>query len=494
MSGARASAQAQGGSATSPFLRPGYVLNDRYTILGKLGHGGFAAVYEARDAVIKRVVAIKVLNLQLMGGHSPDEGAKILQRFELEAEAAAQIVHPNTVMIFDRGVITDRGQPFIVMERLYGHDLDVELKRGPMAPSRIHRLFLGALSALAVAHEKGVIHRDLKPSNLFISHPGSDEERMRLVDFGIARLADREEALTKAGEMFGTPHYMAPEVIEGGQPSPALDVYQMGLILVEMYTGRRVVDQTAPIAAAMAHTTQRLNLPLSLLQGPLGATITKALSRDPKARYPDAGAFLEALRALDLASMTAQIHGESISLNDYLGASETLVMGSMGRRPRRRRALALGVTAAALLLMGGAWLALRPSPPPPPQPQPQPAPLSQPLPPSPTPSVAVALAPDAAPAPAPITISVQAHPPEAQIYEGEALLGVGQHTLRFPTPTADARALSVRLRGYQPQTITITPEATPGVDVYLKRRVKKPRGPNKPPPPPSGSTGATILD
>jgi eukaryotic-like serine/threonine-protein kinase len=284
-------------------LKPGSFVADRYEVGQLLGEGGFAAVYAGFDPVIRRDVAIKVLHSFLLGGEKADQRAAMLGRFRQEASSAASIGHPNVVNIFDMGVLGDDEQPFIVMERLVGHDLQEDLKKnGPMPPARLLPLFATALEAIGAAHKKGVVHRDLKPSNLFLVDPSTEDEDIRVVDFGIARV-DRTQGLTATGQVVGTPYYLAPEYIIETKVTPALDVYQMGLILVELLTGARVVDGDNPLSCVHKHTTRDLRVPEALIGGPLGPLVVRALAFQPEERFADGRAFARALRKVDAATV-----------------------------------------------------------------------------------------------------------------------------------------------------------------------------------------------
>ncbi|MFU8802352.1 MAG: protein kinase domain-containing protein [Bradymonadaceae bacterium] len=173
-----------------------------------------------------------------------------------------------------------------------------------MDPMRALPLFCDALEALGEAHALAIIHKDLKPSNLFLSRSGSGRESLQIVDFGIAHMAEKNEArLTATGYMLGTPQYMAPEYVHAQAVSAALDVYQMGLILVETLAGRPVVDHESPWRCAIMHASRDLSIPKSLLDGPAGPVLDKALAFEPTERYANAAAFAEALRKIDPATV-----------------------------------------------------------------------------------------------------------------------------------------------------------------------------------------------
>jgi serine/threonine-protein kinase len=210
------------------------------------------------------------------------------------------------VTVFDHGFLEGSHQPYIVMERLNGWDLEEELvnKGGAMSPDRTLRLFIPCLDALALAHSQGVVHKDLKPGNLFITDPGERRELLRILDFGIAHLGREGDArLTGTGRVLGTPAYLAPEYIAEQKVSPALDVYQMGLILVETLSGVAVVNHTNPLQCIALHGRGDIEIPQALVASPLGPVLAKALSLNPEERYADAGEFCEALAEIDPASI-----------------------------------------------------------------------------------------------------------------------------------------------------------------------------------------------
>ncbi|QDG53783.1 PEGA domain-containing protein [Persicimonas caeni] len=286
-------------------IKSGTVIQGRYEITRHLGAGGFAQVFEAFDTNIERPVAIKFLNLHA-STTDPNAQQNILARFKREAKLAAKIQHSNVVNIFDFGLIGERRDiPFIVMELLSGHDLEEQIfDKGSMDPKRALPLFVDCLEALGEAHKLGIVHKDLKPSNLFLANPGERTESLRIVDFGIAHIRDaREGRLTATGEILGTPQYLSPEYIEAQIVSPAFDVYQMGLILVEALTGKAVVDEMHPLRCVKAHSMGELDLPNALLDSPLGPVIARALHIDHNQRFANAEEFADALAEVDPASV-----------------------------------------------------------------------------------------------------------------------------------------------------------------------------------------------
>lgn len=287
-----------------PTLPQGIILEGRWALGEKLGAGGFATVYRGKHLKLERDVAVKVLEVMT----TPAEMAIIEERFLREAKLCAQLEHPNIVQILDYGFLETQGQrkPFIVMELLRGHDLEHELLTyGPLEAERAKRLFDGALDALRVSHSQGIVHRDLKPSNLYLANAGTPEERMVVLDFGIARVFDDPTSkLTATQSVTGTPAYLAPEYIESHQSSPAVDVYQMGLIIGEALSGTPVVQASAPLGYLMAHVNGMQRLEPELLQTTLGQELKRAISVDPQARHQDAGQLKTSMASIDWSDKT----------------------------------------------------------------------------------------------------------------------------------------------------------------------------------------------
>ncbi|MFU8802306.1 MAG: serine/threonine protein kinase, partial [Bradymonadaceae bacterium] len=302
----------------------GVVIEDRYEIRRKLGAGGFAQVFAAHDRNVEREVAIKFLDVHT-GERPPDQVANILARFKLEAKVAAQLGHPNVVNVFDFGVLEADGPvPYIVMEFLTGHDLDAHLVReGPMEARRAVELFIPCLEGLGEAHKLSIVHKDLKPANLFLVKPGERGETLRIVDFGVAHFdADKlGSRLTATGEILGTPQYLPPEYINKQLVSPAFDVYQMGLILAEVISGKTVVNESNPFRCIMRHAQGDLNIPAPWPETILGPVLKRALSLEHTDRYADGYAMADALAALDLNALPSR---EELAAWKESGSTEEL--------------------------------------------------------------------------------------------------------------------------------------------------------------------------
>jgi serine/threonine-protein kinase len=292
----------------------------RYQLERVLGVGGFASVWQAQDLRMDRLVAIKLLRADA----SQLDGAR--ERFLREAHDFSCLRHPDIVRAFDVGV-TDEGQPFIAMELLEGHPLESELReRGRMAPDRAVRLMVRCLDALESAHACGVVHRDLKPSNLFLVSPGTRVESLAILDFGLAVLLEDPRArLTRSGVCVGTPEYLAPEYLRAKIVTPALDVYQMGLVLIEMLLGRPVVTEADPYQCALIHGMGQVAVPEALRGSPLAPVVACAISFDHRARYASAGPFRDALER-------AAREGLGALEVDGTPAPQLLVVAPSGRR------------------------------------------------------------------------------------------------------------------------------------------------------------------
>lgn len=272
----------------------GHTLDDKYHLEEQLGIGGMGTVYRARHLLIDRPVAVKVLNPRFV----EDEAART--RFRREAKAAGRLQHSNAVTVTDFGESHD-GFVYLVMELLEGRTLrEILAKEAPLDPARAVSLMLQVSAAVAAAHEAGIIHRDLKPANIFIVQRAEVPALVKVLDFGIAKLASEilegEEAmtLTQVGAMIGTPRYMSPEQCDGIELTPASDVYSLGCILYEMLTGTVPFSGSTPLAIAMKHTTEAPRSPrdfVSTIPPALEALVLHALEKAPQDRPANAAEF-----------------------------------------------------------------------------------------------------------------------------------------------------------------------------------------------------------
>lgn len=255
-------------------------LTDRYVLEEELASGGMGGLWLARDEVLGRPVAVKVLHDHL----ARDDD--LLERFRLEAVAAARLSHPAVVRVFDTGI--DDGVCFIVMELVEGQSVaDLLAERRAIPPVEASRIVRGVLQALAHAHREGVIHRDVKPGNILLGRDGT----VKLADFGIAKAAFAEGDVTTTGDLLGTSRYLSPEQVTGAEVDERSDLYAAGIVLYELLTGRPPFDAETHLATATMRLASDPPPPGSLRPGiprALEAVVMRALSRVPDARFQTA--------------------------------------------------------------------------------------------------------------------------------------------------------------------------------------------------------------
>jgi serine/threonine-protein kinase len=260
-------------------------LGGRYRVGALLAAGGMGEVWAARDLLLDRAVAVKVL-----GGALAGDG-RAAERLRREARAAGRLEHPNIARVLDLG--EQDGRPYLVMELLEGESLAARLDRaGPMAPAEAVRVVAAVADALEAAHRAGVVHRDVKPGNVFLTADGE----VKVLDFGIASAAG--EASLTTGDLLGTAAYLAPERVLGHRATPAADVYSLGVVLYELLAGRRPYEATSDIALAMAHVTADappLDRVAPAAPPALVAACAQAMAKDPSARPPSAAALARLL-------------------------------------------------------------------------------------------------------------------------------------------------------------------------------------------------------
>jgi eukaryotic-like serine/threonine-protein kinase len=267
----------------------GRLIGGRYRLIAPLGEGGMATLWRAVDEQLDREVAVKLLREQF----SSDAG--FAARFKQEARSAGSLSHPNIVPVYDYGTDGTDGTQFIVMQLIEGQDLSSILReRTFLATDDAVRVAIGVASALEAAHRRGIVHRDVKPGNILITDDGD----VKVTDFGIAR-AVSEASMTVTGTTLGSVHYFSPEQARGDEVTGASDVYALGIVLYEMLTGRRPFEGDSAAGVALKRLTEDPRPPTTHRPVPAGlsAVVMRALERDPERRYPDAGAFAEALRA-----------------------------------------------------------------------------------------------------------------------------------------------------------------------------------------------------
>jgi serine/threonine protein kinase len=354
--------------------RPGAVdgrhLGGRYRMGAPLAAGGMGEVWVARDPLLDRPVAVKVL-----GGALAGDG-RAAERLRREARAAARLDHPNIARVLDLG--EHDGRPYLVMELLEGESLAGRNDRaGPMAPGEAARVVAAVADALQAAHRAGVVHRDVEPGNVFLTAEGE----VKVLDFGVASAAGEADLTT--GDLLGTAAYLAPERALGRPATPAADIYSLGVVLYELLAGRRPFEGGSDIELAMAHVNAHPE-PLGLVapSAPpfLVAACEQAMAKDPAARPRSAAAFARLLRSpADAAPAARPVPAVAVPpvtrplpLPGATSAAPLSLFRPVRHRPRSRRrrllvALLLAVTALAALpaFAGGLvpWVGDRPQAP-----------------------------------------------------------------------------------------------------------------------------------
>jgi tRNA A-37 threonylcarbamoyl transferase component Bud32 len=321
---------------------------DRYQILEKIGEGGMATVYKARDTRLERDVALKLIRRSAFPAEMLDQ---ILKRFEREAKSLARLSHPNIVTVHDYGEYD--GAPYLVLELCPGGDLRQRLHGKPMDWREAIPLILPIARALRAAHGANVIHRDVKPSNIMFTKEGEP----KLSDFGIAKILETNEAatLTGTGVGIGTPGYMAPEQWTG-ETSPQSDQYGLGVVLYELLTGRKPYEADTPAGVLIKQTSQPLPLPRQYnpeIPEAVEAALVKSLSREPAGRFADMGAFIKEFEEL-LTPVAATVVSAGVLKKAYTESTsgEASEMATKAVLPANKRPI------GKIILIGAATLAV----------------------------------------------------------------------------------------------------------------------------------------
>ncbi len=309
---------------------------DRYVVEARIGHGGMATVWRAQDTVLDRPVALKRLRPAMR------EDPEAMARFVRETRTVARLSHPGIVQVLDGG--EDGQGPFLAMELIDGEDLKTRIRRdGPLAPSEAARIGAQVATTLDFAHRHGVVHRDIKSQNVLIDRDGN----AKLADFGIAHLlaGSGESRLTRSGMMVGTSDYLAPEQAEGRPVDGRTDVYSLGIVLWECLTGRLPFPGDNFVNVAMRQVSDPLPDPRGLapdVSPRLAACVMRAAAKRPEDRFPDAAAFADELAACA---------GEPATTAGPPPAPRRRPSDARRQMYMRRRAVALGVAALAVVLI-----------------------------------------------------------------------------------------------------------------------------------------------
>jgi serine/threonine-protein kinase len=317
----------------------GRLIAGRYRVVRRLGGGGMAEVFLARDTTLDRLVAVKVLRERFA------DDQEFVARFHREARAAAALNHPNVIAIHDRG--GSAGSSYIVMEYVPGETLKERIRReGRLSPAAARTVECDLLDALQAAHDRGIVHRDVTAQNVLLTSDG----RVKVADFGIAHFGS--SALTSTGVVMGTSRYLSPEQARGEPTDKRSDVYSAGVVLFEMLTGRLPFEGDNDLAIALRHASEPAPAPSSLEPGlspQFDEIVGRALRKDPGERFQTAHEFTAALNALELgAGRHAPLPAATAAAAD--GTAATRVVAAS--------VVASGVAASGLAAEAGAAGAL----------------------------------------------------------------------------------------------------------------------------------------
>lgn len=342
------------------------IFGGRYEVVERIGAGGMAIVYKAKDLLLNRVVTIKVLRDQFV----TDED--FIRRFRREAQSAASLSHPNIVSIYDVG--KDGDTEYIVMEFVEGRNLkEIIREYAPLSTEQSVNLAKQITGAIQNAHEKHIIHRDIKPHNILVTSNG----HAKVTDFGIAR-AVSSATVTHTGDIVGSVHYLSPEQAKGIQSNEQSDIYSLGIVLYELLTGKVPYDGETPIAIALKHLQQDPVPPSKLnprISKDLEGVIMRAISKSPEQRYLTAKDLLEDLNHIQAgepiawfdisqandpeATLTHKGMGMALAPIGVIDSSQTKGVNTKSpskyANKKRRFAIIGGLALLLILLIGGLW-------------------------------------------------------------------------------------------------------------------------------------------
>ncbi|WP_313357476.1 Stk1 family PASTA domain-containing Ser/Thr kinase [Microbacterium sp.] len=309
------------------------IIAGRYRVDEVIGQGGMASVHRGYDLTLGREVAIKILDPELA------RDTAFRTRFRLEAQAASRMSHPSIVRVYDAGDpstgsgthssasgvqksgdSTEQTEPYIVMELVHGTLLKDIIAQGPLPVADAIRYEDGILEALEYSHRAGVVHRDIKPGNVMITDKGT----VKVMDFGIARaVSDSSSTVAETTQILGTAAYFSPEQAKGESVDARTDLYSAGVVLYEMLTGRQPFRGDSPVAVAYQHVSETPLPPTEVneqLPRSMDAIVLRALAKDPYQRFPDAGSFRLALKAVadgetptkrEIGALTSELYGSN---------------------------------------------------------------------------------------------------------------------------------------------------------------------------------------
>ncbi len=467
---------------TDPLI--GQTIDGRYEIIQRCGEGGMGVVYQAKHVVLGKPLAMKVLRADV----SKDD--EIITRFRQEAQSASAIGSPHIIDISDFGQLPD-GSTYFVMEFLDGQELTSLIEDDEaISNQRAVKIAMQLCDALGAAHDAGIVHRDMKPDNVFLIRRMGDDDFVKVLDFGIAKVGGANSKLTKAGQVFGTPHYMSPEQCAGQAVDRRTDIYALGVILYEMVCGQVPFDADNLMGILTKHIYEQpipphtLPPPVNVDPG-LEAVILKCLSKSTDTRYQTMAEVKADLAQVarggtpDAVLDEVQRNTAGLKPSDVTGA-HLLDVGVGGDAPEEPSRLPLVVGAAigllALVATGVLVYTYVLAPP-----EPDPVPIAQPdpEPPEPDPPVVPEDPPAGVqpevdpepPAPAAVMVTIHSEPESAEVYrvddQGETLAGNTPFELEQPAAGQFVN-LVLRQAGYEDHPVRVG-HATRG-EVHLNLR------------------------
>jgi serine/threonine protein kinase len=461
----------------------GAIIDDRYEVEARLGEGGMGVVYRCRHLIIDKLVAMKVLRLDMA------RNTEVTERFLNEARSASSIGNPHIISILDFGRLPD-GATYFLMEFLEGVPLTNLLsKTEPLPLPRLLNIAIQLTEALGSAHEAGIVHRDLKPDNIFLIRHGAEEDFVKVLDFGIAKATTATGQLTQAGQVFGTPHYMSPEQAAGRDVDPRSDVYSLGVILFELTTGKLPFDADNFMSILTQHMYKlppRMQDVESIrkdIPPELEAIIQRCLLKDPSARYHsmrELGQDLErllsgetplAMRHVDLTKRDSR----SSELNMFRSTDDS------GGAPRAPHVPTWAVAALLVGFLGATlWFGLAPA-------QKSSAPKVRPEKPAKAQTAQTNVEAPKEPARTERKVALAVAPLDAHIFQGDKDLGTSPVVL---DATDGPIEIKITKTGYIPEVLTVD-GSRPRLTVELKKEKAQLR-PAAPRPAPAASEKRSV--
>lgn len=325
------------------------ILGSRYELLERVGMGGMAVVYKAKDKMLNRYVAVKILREEFK------ENEDFIRRFKVESQAAACLSHQNIVQVYDVG--EENGLHYIVMEFLEGYTLKqyINAKGGKLSRREATNFSMQICRALEHAHSKHVVHRDIKPQNIVITESG----KLKVTDFGIARAANNSTTVNSgSGSAVGSAHYLSPEQGRGGYTDHRSDIYSLGVVMYEMFTGKLPFDAEESVSVVMQHLHEEPVLPCEInpdLPAGIEAIIIKAMRKEQRFRYSSAGEILEDLvmvyqnPGIEVSKLNAYINNEEIIPSSHSASQRSSKSRAVSKK--KKKSSKKGLIAAILLLV-----------------------------------------------------------------------------------------------------------------------------------------------